>query len=157
MSGLVVKDAEGGEFYHALPAVVGMTVSLTVPGSVLERAAYPVTIDPVISPEYAVSDPTFRPPDGDQTVPSVAFDGTNYLIVWEDHRTNTGDIYGARVSEAGVLLDPGGISISQPGFEQLTPSVAFGGTNYLVTWADNRTDLSFDHLRRQGEPGRRRT
>jgi hypothetical protein len=61
--------------------------------------------------------------------PAVAFDGTNYLVVWQDGRGTYYDIYGARVSRAGVVLDPGGFAISTATREQRMPAVAFDGTN----------------------------
>ncbi|MCX5801336.1 MAG: T9SS type A sorting domain-containing protein [Candidatus Eisenbacteria bacterium] len=77
---------------------------------------------------------------GDQALPSVAFDGTNYMVVWEDYRSLTGwNIYGARVDTAGSVLDPSGIPISTASGDQYAPSLAFDGTNYLVTWADARS------------------
>jgi hypothetical protein len=79
---------------------------------------------------------------GDQVLPDVAFDGTNYLVVWQDQRAG-GDknIHAARVSPAGVVLDPASIAIAEPG-NQLNPEVAFLGTSFLVVWEDTRNTLS---------------
>ncbi len=73
-----------------------------------------------------------------QTAPAIAFDGTNYLLVWEDYRNGNFDIYCTRVDQSGNVLNPNGIAISTNTADQLVPSVAFGGTNYIVVWVDNR-------------------
>jgi len=75
-----------------------------------------------------------------QDTPALAFDGTNYLVVWLDSRTDarTGDIYGARVSSGGVVLDPSGFPISTAADWQQNVAIAFGGSNYLVVWEDYR-------------------
>jgi hypothetical protein len=71
--------------------------------------------------------------------PSIAFDGTNYLVVWANSRFGESRVYGARVSTVGNVLDPGGRSISTAGVRVTgKPAIAFDGTNYLVAWADAR-------------------
>jgi hypothetical protein len=74
----------------------------------------------------------------DQEEPAIAFDGTNYLVVWTDGRSGSSDIYGSRVAADGQVLDPDGFVISTAVSAQLNPSVAFGDTAYLVTWTDWR-------------------
>jgi phosphoribosylformylglycinamidine (FGAM) synthase PurS component len=82
--------------------------------------------------------------EDDQLTPAVAFDGAGFFVAWEDYRTGVSDIYGTRVTAQGAVLDPAGIPISTATNVQLLPSLAFDGTNLLVTWADYRSQASFD-------------
>ncbi|MFH0777302.1 MAG: hypothetical protein V2A71_01595, partial [Candidatus Eisenbacteria bacterium] len=76
---------------------------------------------------------------GFQCSPAVAFDGANYLVVWQDWRSGTErQIYGARVDTLGTVLDTAGIAISTVAGWQDSPAIAFDGTNYLVVWEDTR-------------------
>jgi hypothetical protein len=87
----------------------------------------------------AVVDPSGLPistATGTQSNPDVAFDGTNFLVVWEDHRSGT-DIYGARVPAAtGVPIEPAGIPIAKGVVAHETPTIAFDGAHYLVVWTN---------------------
>ncbi|MEO0050208.1 MAG: hypothetical protein ABIK42_03615, partial [candidate division WOR-3 bacterium] len=76
-----------------------------------------------------------------QATPVVGFDGVNYLVIWADERKGNSDIYGARVTPQGVVLDPEGFSISAAVEDQRDPAVAFDGENYLVVWTDYRNGL----------------
>lgn len=78
---------------------------------------------------------------GDPKAPSVAFDGINHLVVWST--SGDSDVHGARVSPAGVVLDPSGIAISTASRSQLFPQVAFDGRNSFVVWHDFRDDPGF--------------
>jgi len=79
-----------------------------------------------------------------QYFPDVSFDGTNYMVVWQDQRNGTFDIYASRVAQNGVVLDPAGIQISGAADEQRYPSIDFDGTNYFIAWYDNRTGSDYD-------------
>ena len=85
------------------------------------------------------ADDSGGPAPGAQERPAVAFDGTNYLVVWEDSRAAQADVYGARVTTSGqVVDDQGGIPIGVAASFQVAADVAFSGTSYLVVWSDSR-------------------
>jgi hypothetical protein len=75
--------------------------------------------------------------------PSLLNDSVNgqYFIAWPAEAQNgTPAIYATRVSRAGVALDgAAGIQLSNTGSSTISanyPSVAFNGTEYLVTWIE---------------------
>ena len=81
-----------------------------------------------------------------QYQPSVAFDGTNYLVAWQDLRTNpnVAEIFGARVAPGATLAlidgpaTSGGFAIATGGTAPRTaPRVAFDGSEYLVVWTSS--------------------
>jgi hypothetical protein len=76
--------------------------------------------------------------------PAVAFDGTNFLVVWVDGRGSDYDLYGCRVTPQGSVLDPSGIAICAVAAIKYDPAVAFDGANFLVVWADRRSDEDYD-------------
>ena len=73
----------------------------------------------------------------DQVFPSVSWNGETFLVVWQDGRNGgRSDIYGARVTPQGIVLDPDGfpIHIGTSLYNQVLPVVSFDGTNHLVVW-----------------------
>jgi len=123
-------------FPSAGGALYGLRVSQT--GSVLD--ASPVLIGNVSPPTSAMP-------------PSMASDGTNYFLAWEEQRnpgdaaSNLSEIYGARISPALTLLDG---TASSPGFllsvngarGRYDPVVAYNGTEFLAAWEDDNGDPS---------------
>ena len=68
----------------------------------------------------------------------LAFDGNNYLAVWDTgafHNATSGNVHAALFSQTGALVGSI-IPITSGTSIELTPTVAFGKTNYLVVWND---------------------
>ena len=99
--------------------VYGARVSAS--GSLLDAAGFPISTAA-----------------GGQWFPSVASDGSGHLVVWEDGRSGSSGVYGARVSASGEVLDPSGIAIATASYHQSSPAVGWGGSHYLVVWEDGR-------------------
>lgn len=74
--------------------------------------------------------------EGIQVDPEVAFDGTNYMVVWLDLRVaGNNTVYSARVTQAGLVLDPAGIQVGPAnGTYQKQPSIEFIDDRYFVVW-----------------------
>src|SRR5437867_2136895 len=107
--------------------IYGARVSNT--GEVLDPGGIPICTDP-----------------GRQTSPRIAFDGQQYLVVWQDDRESTPNyllyqIYGARVTAAGQVLDPNGFKMTTNRVTRLGPAVVSNGHGFFVAWEDwQRTD-----------------
>ena len=69
-----------------------------------------------------------------QRAPDVTFDGSNFIVAWQDHRGGDADVYAARVSSAGVVLDRGGVAIATGAGHQGAPALATDGAQVLVAW-----------------------
>lgn len=145
-----ISDAAGRSLRVVPEPGNSYLVTLRVPGAWLERAQAPWVIDPLISVEFGMDTPIITAAFDEQSYARVASDGTDYLVVWGDSRVEGNedsvldgvpfDVWGARVSAAGVVLDVAGIPIAAVrGSEQRSPAVAFDGTNYVVAWADARS------------------
>ncbi|MDP3298335.1 MAG: hypothetical protein Q8N09_12250 [Thermodesulfovibrionia bacterium] len=83
-----------------------------------------------------------------QERPVIATDGEMFLVVWQDFRNGKDyDIYAARVTTEGKILDIDGIPITKARSNQCNPSAAFDGKNFVVAWMDNRDIEQSYHIR----------
>ncbi|MBW2733736.1 MAG: hypothetical protein JRH20_15215 [Deltaproteobacteria bacterium] len=94
-----------------------------------------------VSPEGKVLDPAgilISGGEGNQSSPRVIFDGTSFVVAWEDHRSmKRYEIYAARVSPEGEVLDPEGVLIaSHSWLDRFSPalSVTEKPGEVLVGW-----------------------
>jgi MYXO-CTERM domain-containing protein len=123
----------------AIPArYAGGLISLTVPAAVVARTGFPAVLDPIIGPEVAVDEPVVGPPGKRSFDPVVAFNGSQYLAVWQDTGFGqTSAIFATRLSDEAVVLDALGIAIAEdPDTGLAKPTVAFVDGAYLVAWED---------------------
>lgn len=112
---------------------LAFTMSTTV--AVIGAASPAVAAPPAAGVERSVT--TARPANG-QAEAAVAWNGSVYLVVWEE-QFSTGAptaIYGARVSANGTVLDPNGFRISAADqFDSRSrPTVAAGPKGFLVVY-----------------------
>lgn len=68
-----------------------------------------------------------------QMRPSIASDGTNYLVAWEDYRSGSSppQVLAMHLDAKGQPIDPAGLVVTTGG---QFPHVAWNGTSYFVAW-----------------------
>jgi len=75
--------------------------------------------------------------------PVVSSDGHRYMVVWTYGTSSSAwvrDIYGARLSKSGTVLDGPGFIISSAKNGQVEPTIIRGPGQYLTVWEDTRND-----------------
>src|SRR3972149_798760 len=141
-SNVTVIDKEGKRIILS-PSYEDSRLTITVPEKWLDEAVYPVVVDPVLGADIRVDTLTTT-----DNYPAIAFDGTNYLIVWHTgapnvNGTGTTAIKGVRISYTGTLLDAPPLNIGDQVDATCTtqcddqfPSVAYDSLNsrYIVVW-----------------------
>lgn len=108
----------------------------------LEKTA---TVSPYIKklPESTEVDGTeiaINTSDGDQQDIDIVWNGSIYFVVWADYRRDDANIYGTRISQNGVVLDPDGIPISTAPNSQTSAKLSWDGQNFFVVWNDKRNE-----------------
>ncbi len=77
--------------------------------------------------------------------PKVVFNGSDFVAVWQDLRNGTDwDIYAARITKAGTVLDPDGILVSGGARNQIMPEAVYDGTNVNIVWLDGRSSRNYE-------------
>jgi hypothetical protein len=88
----------------------------------------------------------------DMSTIGIAFDGTNYLVTWNDMTPDTENsrLYAQMVSTSGGLVG-GVIDTGNSNANRDLPSLAFDGNNYLLIWTSTASDLNGNNLCDAGE------
>jgi hypothetical protein len=88
----------------------------------------PAGAAPTVSSATTVTGPALR------DTPDVAFDGTNWLVVWSQPSASNGEeVYGRRVGGDGSTLGAAFPIGANPEHDS-KPVVAWNGSNFLVAW-----------------------
>lgn len=75
--------------------------------------------------------------NSDANAPHIATDGTNYFVTWIEDRFAYTEIFGARISQNGQVLDQNGILLSGINTNYTFPgssSLCFDGVNYVAAF-----------------------
>lgn len=129
-----------GQTYKCMPSIDGNKLTIAIPAGFVEKAAFPVVIDPVVGPETETC-PTFNAALNNQEGVELAQGSNGYLAVWQDTRGGTSDIFGCRLNTTGEILDKASISISTATGDQSDPVASWSGSAYLVVWSDRRSNV----------------
>jgi hypothetical protein len=84
-----------------------------------------------LGPEIPLAPVELRSAAYDQTVPTAASNGIDYLVAWADGRRLSSDIYLTRVGTGGGPADPAGRRVSAG----TNPKLASAGGEYLLVWS----------------------
>ena len=119
---LVVFNTQRVSNFSSTVDVVGVRISPG--GQVLDNPPIPIDDHPTI----------------DTLWPTVASDGTNWVVVWMD-QGNYFELDATRISPEGAVLDPGGVAIHTPGFPDApyNAAITFTGGQYLLVWSGDNT------------------
>lgn len=88
-----------------------------------------------------------------QSYPSVAWNGTEYVAAWRDDRNmaatdqTRGDIFGARITDQGIVLDDPGFVVQADSLPQEEAVVAASGGETILAFSTFRPDSPYGAMR----------
>ncbi|MEO1267318.1 MAG: cadherin-like domain-containing protein [Myxococcota bacterium] len=150
-----VYDARG-RVLHVDPQWNAEQLTITVDGAWLAKASLPVTVDPTFMAEQGIDNPVTPLVTTDTArndlAPAIAFDGTNYLVVWVEGgvAAPAGSGLAERQGIFGTIVEPDGDLLTSAGFgvsvgdyaDWGQPAATSDGSNWYVVWTDKRSSLS---------------
>ena len=74
-----------------------------------------------------------------QGFPDICNDAARYFVVWADQRGFSKDIYGTFIKTDGTISHTNGLGMATMLNNQNYPAVAWGGTQYFLTWEEDQT------------------
>ncbi|MFN0206150.1 MAG: hypothetical protein ACKVS6_07530 [Planctomycetota bacterium] len=109
--------------------------------SALHLLALPLLFSPVpqnLSPStFLPGNMQVGPASGAQQVSASALGANSTLLVWDDARSGTFDIYGIRLDANGQTLDATPFPVCTSAGDQRAPRVAWNGQDWLVVFDSN--------------------
>jgi|GEM_PF-4222517 len=98
------------------------------------------------------------------SAPRIAFDGTQWLVVYADASESPVPVRGVRISPQGTVIDTTPLRISHPAYRDDSgqPVVAWFGGRFVVAWGNSFwfgghapiiTSISFTYVARDGSAG----
>jgi hypothetical protein len=86
-----------------------------------------------------------RAPADVRCSPKAVFGSESFLVAWDEESYGSGlDLYAARVTQDGAVLDTNSIAVSTAPYDQHAPALGFDGTCFLLVWMDNRCGTEWD-------------
>jgi hypothetical protein len=119
--------------------VLLIAVVIVFPSVVTDRAGLVEEQSVITSPPGWGDDARLTIDDSDSWYPSLAVDGNNIHVTWQDNRDGINEIYYKRSIDNGETWS-NDTRLTIADSDSYAPSLAVDGNNIHVTWVDDRDD-----------------
>ena len=150
----------GGNGIFSLGLASSGSVALMVQSQELTSGVETDLLARLIDPDGTVHPyVNLTPWKDDQYRPRAAWDGSQFVVVWQDQKTDVGgewsleqidarsDLMGMRISAAGAIIDPQGFVFSNSLTGEAYPNVVASGGTTLIAGSIVRNDAVFANYR----------
>jgi hypothetical protein len=88
-----------------------------------------------VSPELELDLPRAEPAIWFCSGTGIAFDGSRFVVIWDDYRSGWPEVYGAHLAPSGAhFAEPTGVRLLPTSLEDLAPTVACSPAGCILTW-----------------------